>query len=346
MKGGEGEPTDVLLEVKGLCTYFYTEEGEIRAVDGVDFQLKKGRTLAIVGESGCGKSVTAFSLLRLIQAPGKLVGGSILYRNLQGEERDVLKLKDGSDELFQLRGGAIGMIFQDALAALSPVHTIEDQLVETLRTHRPMEKRRASARALELLTEVGLTQPEMRLRQYPHELSGGMRQRVMIAMALITDPQILIADEPTTALDVTIQLQILSLIKNLQKDRESAVLLITHDLGVVAHSADEVVVMYLGKVVERGDVRTLLKKPRHPYTQGLLSSLPSGEKKLKRLPSIEGSVPALSQIPAGCTFHPRCPYHRPGLCDQGGSPPLTDLSGGHEAACLRLVELALEEAPR
>jgi peptide/nickel transport system ATP-binding protein len=231
------------------------------------------------------------------------------------------------------------MIFQDALAALSPVHTIENQLLESLMTHRDCSRDEAREIALSMLERVGLNQPEVRLRQYPHELSGGMRQRVMIAIALITEPGVVIADEPTTALDVTIQLQILDLIKSLQRDQGCAVLLITHDLGVVAHSADDVAVMYLGHIVERGDVRRVLAEPRHPYTMGLLASLPSLARGKARLPSIEGSVPALSEIPAGCPFHPRCPHHEPGVCDIGGAPPLIQLGSGREAACLRLDDI-------
>jgi len=351
-----------VLQVEDLRTYFYTEEGEIRAVDGVHFSLYPGRTLAIVGESGCGKSVTSYSLLRLIRKPGHIVGGRVLLRhpgNAEGAGAlDLLSLPDEATELHTIRGGRISMIFQDALAALSPVHTIGNQLTECLLTHSSLKRREAEAKALALLERVGLTHPELRLRQYPHELSGGMRQRVMIAMALIADPEVVIADEPTTALDVTIQRQVLELIKSLQKERNTAVLLITHDLGVVAHSADDVLVMYLGKVVEQGSVFELLKSPKHPYTLGLLQSLPSRARGQERLPSIAGSVPALSQIPKGCPFHPRCPHHQPGLCDVGGSPPLVPVrtrqaapaprsaqSPPHQAACLRLDVIHQDKGP-
>lgn len=330
---------DVVLWVEDLHTSFFTDEGEIRAVDGVSFSLRQGRTLALVGESGCGKSVTAFSVMRLIQKPGRIVSGSISLRTTSGGVRDILALEEGSRKLDALRGGEVSMIFQDALAALSPVHTIESHLLESLMTHRDCSRDEARRTALMMLERVGLTQPEVRLRQYPHELSGGMRQRVMIAIALITEPSVVIADEPTTALDVTIQLQILDLIKDLQRDQGCAVLLITHDLGVVAHSADDVAVMYLGRVVERGDVRTTLAEPRHPYTIGLLASLPSRARGQARLPSIEGSVPAVSELPPGCPFHPRCPHHLPGLCDAGTPPPLVQLGGGRQAACLRLDDI-------
>ncbi len=329
----------VVLTVEDLKTYFSTEEGQIRAVDGVSFSLEKGRTLAIVGESGCGKSVTAFSVMRLIQPPGRIAGGTIRLYEEGRPPLSILELKEGSRDLNRLRGGTVSMIFQDALAALSPVHTIGNQLVEALCTHHDLSPKDAEKRALEMLEKVGLSQPGVRFNQYPHELSGGMRQRVMIAIALITEPRIVIADEPTTALDVTIQLQILDLIKKLQHDQGCAVLLITHDLGVVAHSADEVAVMYLGKVVERGDVRTLLKRPRHPYTMGLLESLPSRASGKVRLPSIKGSVPALTEIPPGCPFHPRCPHAEPGICDDNAAPPLVSVTPGHDAACVRLEQI-------
>lgn len=358
--GSPAHTVPPVLRVEGLKTYFYTEEGEIRAVDGVDFELHAGRTLAIVGESGCGKTVTSYSLLRLIRRPGRIVGGQVLLSQPGKEQSptlDLLSLPQDGAALHAVRGARISMIFQDALAALSPVHTIGNQLTECLLTHRRLQPREADAQALALLERVGLTHPALRLRQYPHELSGGMRQRVMIAMALITDPEVVIADEPTTALDVTIQRQVLELIKDLQKERNMAVLLITHDLGVVAHSADDVLVMYLGRVVERGSVFELLKSPKHPYTLGLLQSLPSHAGGQERLPSIAGSVPALSQIPPGCPFHPRCPHHQPGLCDVGKPPPLLPVpattqetlprsvsSPPHEAACLRLDVIHGEHA--
>jgi peptide/nickel transport system ATP-binding protein len=344
-----------LLEVNDLRTHFHTEEGTLRAVDGVSFQLARGRTLALVGESGCGKSVTAQSVLRLINPPGRIVGGSIRLHSTDGEPPlEVLEERENSAALYQVRGGRVALIFQEATAALSPVHTIGNQLLEAIRTHQKISKKAATQLALEMLERVGIKNPELCLRQYAHELSGGMRQRAVIAMALVGKPELIIADEPTTALDVTIQAQVLVLLKELQKRLNLAILLITHDLGVVAQMADDVMVMYLGRVVESGPVRAILKKPRHPYTIGLLESLPSLTPIGKRLPSIRGSVPALSDIPAGCSFHPRCNYAAPGRCNVGDPPPLERFSaapgmgalGGpgedRSAACWRTREVALE----
>ena len=337
-----------LLEVTDLQTHFHTEEGTLRAVDGVSFRLDRGRTLALVGESGCGKSVTAQSVLRLIHPPGRIVGGSIRMHLSAGEPPlEVLEERENSAALHDLRGGRAALIFQDATAALSPVHTIGDQLLESIRIHQKMSRQRARQIALEMLDRVGIEDPERCLRQYPHELSGGMRQRAVIAMALVPQPELLIADEPTTALDVTIQAQVLVLLKELQKKLDLAILLITHDLGVVAQMADDVAVMYLGRVVEAGPVRAILKRPRHPYTIGLLESLPSLTPIGQRLPSIRGSVPALSDIPPGCAFHTRCSYALPGRCNVGSPPPLERFAGqgpGEErsAACWRTREVALE----
>lgn len=328
-----------LLEVVDLHTYFYTEEGEIKAVNGVTFTVERGRTVAVVGESGCGKSVTAYSILRLINAPGKIVAGRVHFHDARRGVVDVLGLKDDSPLLFELRGGSIAMIFQEALAALSPVHSVGSQIVEAILAHQDVTPERARELAIEMLDKVGIREPELRFRQYPHQLSGGMRQRVVIAMALVCRPQLLIADEPTTALDVTIQAQVLALLKRLQAELGTAILLITHDLGVVAHTADDVIVMYLGRIVERAPVRTLLQTPRHPYTAGLLRSLPSLAKEHARLPSISGSVPALSEIPAGCPFHPRCPHAQAGRCDVGEPPALLEVNDDHAAACVRVTEL-------
>jgi oligopeptide/dipeptide ABC transporter ATP-binding protein len=332
-----------LLEVNDLRTYFHTEEGEVRAVDGVSFKLARGRTLALVGESGCGKSVTAQSVLRLIHPPGKIVGGSIrLHRNNGEPPLEVLEERENSDALYELRGGRAALIFQEASAALSPVHTIGNQIQEAIRIHQKISKKGAHGLAGEMLERVGIKDPELCLRQYPHELSGGMRQRAVIAMALVSNPELLIADEPTTALDVTIQAQVLLLLKQLQKTLNLAILLITHDLGVVAQMADEVVVMYLGRVVESGSVRSILKKPRHPYTIGLLESLPSLTPIGQRLPSIPGSVPALLDLPSGCPFHPRCAYAVAGRCNVGAPPPLEALPEQRFVACWRTREVALE----
>jgi peptide/nickel transport system ATP-binding protein len=336
-----------LLQVTDLRTYFYTEEGELRAVDGVSFDLARGRTLALVGESGCGKSVTAASLLRLINPPGKIVGGSVRLQRGPGEEPlEILALKEGSEALREVRGGRAAFIFQEATAALSPVHSIGNQMIEAIRLHQKISRRGAARLALDLLDRVGIADAALCLTQYPHQLSGGMRQRAVIAMALASDPELLIADEPTTALDVTIQAQILALLKRLQADLGMALLLITHDLGVVAQMADEVLVMYLGRVVERGPVRTVLGKPRHPYSMGLLASLPSLTPVGQRLPSIPGAVPALGDIPAGCPFHPRCAHAEPGRCNTGGPPPLLRVSRKPPSAATRGAPAKIDGAER
>lgn len=333
---------DVLLNIQDLRVSFFTHEGEVRAVDGVSLAIRRGRTTAVVGESGCGKSVTSYSILRLIQRPGRILGGSIHYQPKEGDGVDILALAEDDEKLFSLRGGAISMIFQEPMTALSPVHTVGNQITEAILLHQDLTPEAARQKAIEMLTRVGIPGAERRIDQYPFEMSGGMRQRVVIAMALVCDPDLLIADEPTTALDVTIQAQILGLMKDLQKRTGTSILLITHDLGVVAQTADDVAVMYLGRVVERADVRTVMKAPRHPYTQGLLASLPSLSLDEEHLPSIRGSVPSLTAIPPGCPFHPRCPYFKPGVCDQGGPPPLTDLGDDHSAACYRLADLAID----
>lgn len=330
-----------LLEVKDLRTSFFGDEGELRAVDGASFSLPRGGTLAVVGESGCGKSVTAYSMLRLVQKPGRIVGGEVWLRPPGEAPIDIVALPENDPRLYRVRGELAAMIFQEPQAALSPVHTVGSQIEEAILLHQPVKRAEARARALAALQEVGIPQPEARLAQYPHELSGGMRQRVVIAMALVCNPLLLVADEPTTALDVTLQAQVLKLLKALQARRGTAILLITHDLGVVAQTADDVVVMYLGRVVEHAPVRTIMKAPRHPYTRGLLGSLPTLHgPRLKRLPSIEGSVPALGALPPGCPFHPRCAHAQPGRCDAGERPPLRTLAPGHEIACLRAEEIA------
>ena len=333
---------DTLLQVQDLRTYFYTHEGEVRAVDGVSFTMTRGSILAIVGESGCGKSVTAYSILRLIQPPGKIVGGQIMLRPAEGKPIDITALNEKDDRLFQIRGGLASMIFQEPMSALSPVHTIGNQITEAIFLHQDVTKAQAEQLAAEMLGKVGIPNPQVRLRQYPHELSGGMRQRVVIAMALVCRPQLLIADEPTTALDVTIQAQIMKLIKGLQSELGTGVMLITHDLGVVAQLAEEVAVMYLGRIVERGSVRTVIKQPRHPYTMALLQSLPSLHDANQQLPSIAGSVPALTDIPKGCPFHPRCAFAKAGVCDVGDPPALEQVAHGlepHTVACVRTEEI-------
>ena len=291
-----------LLEVRGLKTYFHTLDGVVKAVDGVDFVLPRGGTIGIVGESGSGKSVTAYTLMRLIDIPpGEIAAGEALF-----EGRDLLTMPVG--EMRKIRGNDIAMIFQEPMTSLNPVFTIGDQIAEAVKLHQRVNDREAMNRAIEALRLVGIAAPERRVKQYPHELSGGMRQRAMIAMALSCEPKLLIADEPTTALDVTIQAQILELIKAIQARTGTALILITHDLAVVAETCEQIVVMYAGRVVESGGVQDVLLHPQHPYTQGLLASMPSEKKRGERLTAIKGVVPNPFRLPPGCKFAPRCAY--------------------------------------
>lgn len=290
----------VLLEVEELRTSFYTDDAEVKAVDGVSFVLRKGKTLGIVGESGSGKSITALSILRLLANNGKIVGGKVQFK-----EDDLLAYSD--KQMRDIRGNAISMIFQEPMTSLNPVFTVGQQISESIMKHQNLSKKEALVKSVELLKLVGIPSPDKRVKQYPYELSGGMRQRVMIAMALACNPEILIADEPTTALDVTIQAQILRLIRDLQKRLGMSVIMITHDLGVVAETCDSVAVMYAGQVVEYSDVITLFKQPKHPYTIGLMNSLPRHDVELEKLESIQGNVPNPKEMPSGCRFAPRCP---------------------------------------
>src|SRR6187455_1465897 len=290
-----------LLDVKDLRTSFRTEDGIVKAVDGVSFSVEKGQTLGIVGESGCGKSVTCLTIMGLNPKKNTITSGEALWKG-----QDLLTMK--SSALRQIRGSEISMIFQDPMTSLNPVHTIGRQLEEAILLHRDVTKKSARARSLELLKAVGIPRAEQRIDDYPHQFSGGMRQRVMIAMALINDPDLLIADEPTTALDVTTQAQILTLMKRLQEDFGSAIIMITHDLGVIAEIADDVVVMYAAEIVEQGTVDEIFKRPQHPYTWGLLGSLPRLDTDVERLVQIQGQPPSLLNPPRGCRFHPRCPY--------------------------------------
>ena len=290
-----------LLEVKNLRTYFYTEDGVVPAIDGVDFYIKPGETLGVVGESGCGKSVTSLSILRLIQTPpGKILEGSEIYF----EGQNLLELTE--KEMRQIRGNKISMIFQEPMTSLNPVFKIGFQISEVLILHQKMNKEQARQKSIDMLKIVGISRPEKVVDDYPHSLSGGMRQRVMIAMALACNPQLLIADEPTTALDVTIQAQILELMKKLKTDLNASVMLITHNLGVVAETCQRVIVMYAGRIVEEGDVYSIFEDPKHPYTQGLLKSIPNIELKQEKLDSIQGMVPNPLNMPVGCRFEPRC----------------------------------------
>jgi oligopeptide transport system ATP-binding protein len=321
-----------LLEVRDLRTHFHTEDGVVRSVDGVTWSLPRGKTMALVGESGCGKSVTAMSILRLIpQPPGRIVGGKILFRG-KGGEKDLAAVSER--EMRRIRGNEIAMIFQEPMTSLNPVYTVGDQIVEAVELHQGKSGREAWDIAVQSLRDVGIPDPAARAEQYPHQVSGGMRQRVMIAMALSCNPSLLIADEPTTALDVTIQAQILDLLRKLQRERGMSVLLITHDLGVVAEMADDVAVMYAGKIVEHADVRTLFSEPKHPYTQGLFRSMPRLGGHKNRLDAIPGQVANPLSFPAGCKFHPRCPEFRPGACD-ALEPELekVDKLGGQRVRC-------------
>ncbi|MCX7977450.1 MAG: ABC transporter ATP-binding protein [Bdellovibrionaceae bacterium] len=293
---------DVLLEVKNLTTRFKTDEGMVTAVDDISFTVRKGRTLGIVGESGCGKSVTSLSIMRLIQDPGEITGGEILFHG-----QDLLKLSD--KDMRRIRGNRIAMIFQEPMTSLNPVYTIGNQIDEVIALHNPqLSSSEVKNRTLEMLRKVGIPAPERRYHEYPHQLSGGMRQRVMIAMAISCHPEVLIADEPTTALDVTIQAQILDLMRNLQRDFSAGMILITHDLGVVAEMCHDVVVMYAGRIIEQGTVEDIFYRPKHHYTRGLLNSIPHFEtgNRLKRLETIPGIVPSLAKLPPGCRFHDRC----------------------------------------
>ena len=315
---------DVVLEVRDLRTSFFTAAGEVKAVNGVSFDVKRGKVLGIVGESGSGKSVTAYSILQILSHPGKIVGGSI---KLNGEELVGASV----NELSKVRGNKISIIFQDPMTSLNPVYTIGNQMIEAIRLHTNRTREEAKERAIELLRLVGINEPEVRMKNYPFELSGGMRQRIMIAMALSTEPDILIADEPTTALDVTIQAQILELMKKLQKELGMAIIMVTHDLGVIASMCDEVIVMYAGKICEKGSIDDIFYNPSHEYTKGLLKSIPYGSKRDGKLIPIEGTPVDLLNLPLGCSFVPRC-SHSIKLCLK--EKPIEKCIGeGHYSSC-------------
>lgn len=320
-----------LLEVKNLRTYFYTDDGVAKAVDDVSFSLDKGETLGLVGESGCGKSVSALSIMRLIpEPPGKIVGGEILFKG-----KDILKVPE---KIMQdIRGNDIGMIFQEPMTSLNPVFTCGDQIEEAVILHQKLSKEQAKVKAIEMLNLVGIPAPEQRYNEYPHQLSGGMRQRIMIAMALSCNPEILIADEPTTALDVTVQAQILELIKRLQRELGMGVIMITHDLGVIAEVSTRVAVMYASKVAEYGNVDQIFYNPKHPYTIGLLNSIPKLSKSKSRLATIEGNVPPPTNYPKGCHFCTRCAFAIEKCWVE--QPPVVHVEPGHTAACWRVNEI-------
>jgi oligopeptide/dipeptide ABC transporter ATP-binding protein len=322
-----------ILSVRDLKTYFVADEGTVRAVDGASFDLFPGETLGIVGESGCGKSVTARSILRIVERPGRIVGGEIWLRRADGLVVNLVTLPPNGAEMRTIRGGDIGLVFQEPMSSLSAFHTIGNQLIEAIRLHATLSKRAARTRAIDLLAMVGIPRPAQRIDAYSFELSGGLRQRVMIALALAAEPRILIADEPTTALDVTTQAQILELIRGLQQERGLAVILITHDMGVIAEMTDHVVVMYLGREVETGPVDAIFHAPAHPYTRALLRSIPSVlAEPRSRLATIAGSIPHPFARPSGCPFHPRCPDVMRGTCDQA-FPREVSIGKAHATAC-------------
>jgi len=315
-----------LLQVKNLATHFFTEEGVVKSVQDVSFEVNPGEVLGVVGESGCGKSVTSMSILRLVQQPqGRIVNGEILFKG-----QNILKITE--EEMRKIRGNKISLISQDPMTSLNPVLTIGEQIMEAIILHQGLNKKDAKLKAIEMLKLVGIPSPEQRVDQYPHEFSGGMRQRAIIAMALSCEPELLIADEPTTALDVTIQAQILDLMRDIKTKRNAAIILITHDLGVVAEMCDKVAVMYAGKVVEYTDVYTIFKNPQHPYTIGLLNSIPKLEEEKERLEPIDGQPPNLVNLPKGCSFAPRCKEAQ-SICTSK-EPELYTLKEGHQVRCL------------
>ncbi len=324
--------SECLLEINNLKTYFYTDDGISKAVDGIDLRILRGQTLGLVGESGCGKSVTAFSIMRLLaEPPAKIAGGEVLFKG-----KNLLECDD--EEMRMVRGKDISMIFQEPMTSLNPVYKVGDQIAEAIYNHEDVSGEEAMKRAVDMLTKVGIPSPRQRAGEYPHQLSGGMRQRVMIAMALACNPQLLIADEPTTALDVTIQAQILDLIDNLKKKYEMSMLMITHDLGIIAEVADQVAVMYAGKVVEYATVKQLFTNPKHPYTLGLMRSIPRLDIKSDKLETIPGMVPSALNFPHGCRFHDRCPLADEHCLQE--QPELIEVENGHSVRCWYSERLA------
>lgn len=338
----------MLVEVKNLKTFFYLDEGIVRAVDGADFDIARGETLGVVGESGCGKSVTARSIMRIVAKPGKIVEGQIMYHRHRGngngtqEALDLTTLDPQGNEMRDIRGGEIAMVFQEPMTSLSPVHTIGNQIAEAIILHQKVTQQEAREKAIEMLDFVGMPLPDRTIDEYSYELSGGMRQRAMIAMALSCHPSLLIADEPTTALDVTTEAQILKLMKRLQDELGMAIMYITHNLGVIAQMTESVVVMYMGKVVEQASVDTIFHNPAHPYTRALLQSIPrlgQTTRDRRRLASIRGMVPDPYALPKGCAFHPRCNEARSGICDQV-EPVMVEIEPGHKVRCCRYGDIA------
>lgn len=328
--------SNLLLEIKDLETHFHLREGVVKAVDGASFTIAKGETLGIVGESGCGKSVTAQSILQIVPKPGRIAQGQIYFHGYSQQNEESICISDlrPDDPLMRdIRGSRISMIFQEPMTSFSPVHTIGNQLAETIKLHQPEAEDEAMERVIDIMTRVGIANPEQNFHSYPHQLSGGMRQRAMIAMALMLEPSLLIADEPTTALDVTTEAQILALMRRMQDELHMAIMFITHDLGVIAEMAEEVAVMYLGRIVEKAPVKEIFQNPKHPYLQALLESIPRIQKRTgKRLKAIEGNVPNPLDLPQGCPFHPRCPDFIPGTCDVD-MPLMLEQAPNHFVAC-------------
>jgi len=343
-----------LLSVRNLKTYFFMDEGIVKAVDGVSFDVNPGQVVGIVGESGCGKSVTIKSVLRIVEMPGRIIEGEILFRlqnmtqrgvEANGQVVDLAKFKANGRDMRSIRGGEIALIPQEPMAAFSPVHTIGNQIVEAILLHQSVSKARADHIAIERLREVGVPNPEQRLDAYSWELSGGLRQRAMIAMALSCNPRLLIADEPTTAIDVTTQAQVLNLLRSLQQQHDTAIIFITHDLGVIAQMADYVVVMYLGRLMETGPVDDIFHNPQHPYTKALLKSIPSVRLQSRTaLPTIEGSIPHPFNRPSGCPFHPRCTDFMPDVCNRQ-MPKLQPVNDRQSASCFLYHDVTEEMAP-
>lgn len=324
---------EALLQVSDLQTHFFTDDGVLKAVDHVSFEVRRGETLGIIGESGCGKSITVQSVMRIVPPPGRIVGGQILLRESDGTVRDLAGMDRNGSEIRAIRGRRISMIFQEPMTSLSPVHTIGNQISEVLLLHRTVDKGEAAELAVEMLSRVGIPNPVQRMNDYPHHLSGGLRQRAMIAMALACHPSLLVADEPTTALDVTIQAQILRVMSDLKDEMDMSILFITHDLGVIAEMADRVAVMYLGRIVESGTTTDLFENPLHPYTRRLLKSIPIlGSKSDRRLEAIEGNVPTPINLPIRCPFFERCPDAMAGVCDSS-IPELVEQDAGHSVRC-------------
>ncbi len=332
-----------VLSVRNLRTWFFQDEGVVKAVDGASFDVFAGRTLGIVGESGCGKSMTARSILRIEEKPSRITGGEILLQQPDGSYRDLTRLDQQGRELRSIRGQDISLIFQEPMTSFSAHYTVGNQIIENILLHQDLSKREARNLAIKLLQDVGVPRPERRIDEYPFQLSGGLRQRVMIAMALANNPRILIADEPTTALDVTTQAQILELLARLQQEHQMAIILITHDMGVIAEMADDVVVMYLGRVVETGTADSIFYSPRHPYTRALLQAIPSIYASPRtKLPTLSGSIPHPYNRPSGCPFHTRCPDFMPGLCDQF-NPELRPVEDGQQVNCFLYHQPQLTE---